>query len=1294
MTLRRKTVNSAAGVFPPLQSATGGALFILDEAKKFKENKKEWDDFGKYVADNVAEVVAAIKYYDASTEEAKLWVESATKLDGWAVFLPDSLEYSAHMRSHSVLQEIKCKVCGRLAKIEKRSTVRNAMSYLRDPGRIDGLKKDLDKALTSFQLRTNLVIGRELSSLRADSLLNQLPCPIAYHDPTKACLEGTRRYLIEHIMRWCHNMDDSTKRVMLLTAVAGAGKTSVAHSVAEECTQEGILLSIFFFRVGEQTRPDHLFSGIAKSLAKHDPDCRASIISALQKDPNLSTATFTEQFKKLVAKPIKTSPSDRPMVIIIDALDECNSEDKVFEHLADILRKEVPSLPSNIKFLVTSRQFGLVDRFFSLNYPIERLSINISDDANVQDCGIYVRAQLRELMDVHPNLKEELEGEDEDEMARHITGRAGGLFIWISTIFHYMKVANGDPMRMLKKLLNTGVHQSNVAAEEMMDRLYASILEKCNWKDGDFAHDYPIVMGAILVAQQPLSAAAWDAILSPFLTSPIRCTLTELAPLLSGVKDRHMPIRILHQSFRDFIVNRIDVNLCRYAVDATRENARVALRCTQILNQDLSSVEGLGLIESLTVRDVLPSIPPEKLSEHLHYACRHIVYHLCGVQEPTEMLNDSVRMFFNLQATRWVEVCVGMEGYIGISSLPEWATPTVDQRSTCAIHKLANMLTQLGLNLAFFTRMQEAHEAENDSVVLCRYFVSLDPETYTPDLARSLNNLYFSLSKLGRRSEALSSIKESVELQRQPGSHTPSLATSLNNLFHALSELGHHPEALSFIEESVELQRQLVTTRASCTPNLAASLNNLYSALSKLGQHSKALPIIEEGVKLCRQLVAVHSELFISDLAYRSTIYMTHFLTSGGILRRSHRSGKAFSFGASWLLFTQCHTSHHSEALPIIEESVKLCRQLVAVHPELYIPNLAGSLNNLFGVLSNLGRHSEALPPIEAAVKLRRQLVALHPESYTPDLAILQRQLAAVHPGSYTPDLANSLNHLFHALSKVGRHSEALSSIEEGVKLLRQLVAAHPESYTPDLAASLNNLYKALSGLGRHSEGLPFIENSVKLCPTSLSNLYDALSELGRHSEALPFIKESIGLRRQLAAVHPESHNPYLATSLNNLCRTLSDLGRHSEALSSIQESVELLRQLVIIHPGLHTPNLATSLSHLYNALSKLGRHSEALLFIDESVKLFRQLVAVQPESYTPDLAVSLNGLYKSFSKLGRHSDGLPFIGESVKLLYHLNAVHPGLYAPTLALSLNDLCDALSNIGWHSGALMIVTQAT
>ncbi|KAF8333473.1 uncharacterized protein EI90DRAFT_3121796 [Cantharellus anzutake] len=73
--------------------------------------------------------------------------------------------------------------------------------------------------------------------------------------------------------------------------------------------------------------------------------------------------------------------------------------------------------------------------------------------------------------------------------------------------------------------------------------------------------------------------------------------------------------------------------------------------------------------------------------------------------------------------------------------------------------------------------------------------------------------------------------------------------------------------------------------------------------------------------------------------------------------------------------------------LPVIEESVKLWHELVAVHLTSYTPDLARSLRGLRVPLGNMGCHSKVLLVIKESMKLWHKLLAVHPTSYSPDLA-------------------------------------------------------------------------------------------------------------------------------------------------------------------------------------------------------------------------------------------------------------------------------------------------------------------
>src|SRR5258708_3846250 len=292
------------------------------------------------------------------------------------------------------------------------------------------------------------------------------------------------------------------------------------------------------------------------------------------------------------------------------------------------------------------------------------MSIELSDDENLQDCGKYIKSQVLELKQLRRVTASNWLPDFEQKLVTH----AGGLFLWVSIVMGYLKNKSTDPVVAFKGLLDLNASQGNVPAEEKLDTVYTAVLSKCNWNVKTFEHDYPIVVGAIVTAKSPLSTTAWASFLSPFLKASLENTISELRPLLSGTGQHSTPIQLLHQSFRD--------HLKRHDVDERLEPAanqeRLALRCFQVINAEIRKVAGLGILERLGKLDVMPTIPQTDISEHLVYACRYALDHILRVQRVSRALGTEIEKFLQDSITAWLELCVRAERYISISPFLKW----------------------------------------------------------------------------------------------------------------------------------------------------------------------------------------------------------------------------------------------------------------------------------------------------------------------------------------------------------------------------------------------------------------------------------------------------------------------------------------------------------------------------------------------------------------------------------------------------------------------------------------------
>jgi tetratricopeptide (TPR) repeat protein len=128
-------------------------------------------------------------------------------------------------------------------------------------------------------------------------------------------------------------------------------------------------------------------------------------------------------------------------------------------------------------------------------------------------------------------------------------------------------------------------------------------------------------------------------------------------------------------------------------------------------------------------------------------------------------------------------------------------------------------------------------------------------------------------------------------------------------------------------------------------------------------------------------------------------------------------------------------------------EGQNVYRELAQQHPEVFLPGLARSLNDLSVWLSELGQREEALQAAREAVDLFRRLAPQRPQTFLPDLA---RSLGAY--GSVLLDL--------------GRASEAREAFAEGLRILLPFLRAEPAALRELASALLQGYRRACEALG------------------------------------------------------------------------------------------------------------------------------------------------------------------------------------------------------------------------------------
>ena len=89
----------------------------------------------------------------------------------------------------------------------------------------------------------------------------------------KKCLDGTRVEVLNEIVDWINDADAATPRVFWLYGQAGKGKSAIAHTIALQARNIGMLGSCFCFSRVRQHEQLHtkLFPTMARDLADRPP---------------------------------------------------------------------------------------------------------------------------------------------------------------------------------------------------------------------------------------------------------------------------------------------------------------------------------------------------------------------------------------------------------------------------------------------------------------------------------------------------------------------------------------------------------------------------------------------------------------------------------------------------------------------------------------------------------------------------------------------------------------------------------------------------------------------------------------------------------------------------------------------------------------------------------------------------------------------------------------------------------------------------------------------------------------
>jgi len=254
------------------------------------------------------------------------------------------------------------------------------------------------------------------------------------------------------------------------------------------------------------------------------------------------------------------------MVIVVDALDECDNKDLTAQFIEMIIDACQGGGCFPFRIFFTSRvEEHIRDKFESPHAKKAIRCLDLLDfDAHI-DIRTFFQARFIHIHTTNRFMRGVPEPWPSDKDLDVLVEKANGSFIFASTLIKFFE-DDEFPPTILQRVLKADVG---------LDLLYTQVLSAAPRND-----NFDRLVGTVILLTRPLSVTALGHLLQLENHIMLR-VLLRIQSIVLIPADDHQPIQLFHTSFRDFMTAKSRSD--NYFVDPPARNLSIATDCLKVI---------------------------------------------------------------------------------------------------------------------------------------------------------------------------------------------------------------------------------------------------------------------------------------------------------------------------------------------------------------------------------------------------------------------------------------------------------------------------------------------------------------------------------------------------------------------------------------------------------------------------------------------------------------------------------------------------------------------------------------